>query len=523
MPTLQWIGKEKIINHHHDVPYCVLDHQYGFDERGKTVKPVQSGNMIIEGDNLEALKSLLPKYEGKIRCIYIDPPYNTGKEEWLYTDKVNHPKIEKWFRKVVGKEGEDLSRNDKWLCMMYPRLKLLYKLLAKDGVLFCSIDDYEHANLKVMLDEIFGQTNFINNVVWQRAFSPVNTKKRFSANHDFILCYAKNIQQVKFLLKRTADADNRYANPDNDPRGPWTSGDLSVGPVIREQVYGITTPSGRVVNPPAGYCWRVKKQKYEELLNDRRIWFGENGEGVPRLKRFISEVKEGITPLTVWTHKEVGHNQDAKKEIKELFPESDLPFDTPKPVSLMDRILQLGTNKNSIVLDSFAGSGTTAHAVLNLNKADGGNRKFILIEMETYAETITAERVKRVISGYSDKAGTGGSFDYYVLGKTLFNEENNLNEKIDVEKMREYIWFSETRSPYRNRNSSYLGAFGDTGYYFIYDKEELTTIDYSMLEKHVKTKAERYIIYADNCLLPEHFMQANNIEFKKIPRDITRF
>lgn len=524
MPTLNWIGKEKIISHHLEVPYRVLEHQYGFTEKGQQEEPTGSGNMIIHGDNLEALKALLPKYEGKVNCIYIDPPYNTGKEHWLYTDKVNHPKIEKWFDRIVGREGEDLSRNDKWLCMMYPRMKLLHKLLADDGVFFCSVDDYEQANLKLQLDEIFGAGNFLNNIIWQRAFSPINTKKRFSPNHDFILCYAKNVNAVEFLLKRTQEANDRYANPDNDPRGVWTSGDLSVGPVIGEQVYEIITPGGRSVFPPSGYCWRVKRNKLDELIADNRIWFGEKGDNVPRIKRFISEVKEGITPMTVWTSKEVGHNQDAKQEIKKIFPESSLPFDTPKPLSLIKRILDLRSDKDAIVLDSFSGSGTTAHAVLNLNREDGGKRKFILIEMEDYAETITSERLRRVISGYTNTEGTGGAFDYYELGETLFDEQNNLNAQLDPEKIKEYIWFTETRSSYMPTVFPYyLGMYNDTGYYFIYERDSRTTVDYSLLAEHVKTKAERYVIYADNCLLPEKFMLEHNIEFKKIPRDITRF
>lgn len=531
MPTLNWIGKYKIINHHQEVPYKVLNLEYSFSGNGKTDAAVNSGNLIINGDNLEALKSLLPKYEGKVNCIYIDPPYNTGNESWVYNDNVNSPKIKKWLGKVVGKESEDLTRHDKWLCMMYPRLKLLHKLLAKDGAIFISIDDNEQAHLKIIMDEIFGSGNFVNNIIWQRAYSPVNTKKRFSANHDFILCYTKRIEKVEFALERTDLADSRYTNPDNDLRGEWTSGDLSVGPIVEKQVYPITSPSGRIVYPPKGYCWRVTEEKFFEMIKDNRIWFGEKGENVPRFKRFKTEVKDGITPMTVWTYKEVGHTQDAKKEIKGIFPESDIPFDTPKSIKLMERIVQLGTNKNSIILDSFAGSGTTAHAVLSLNKQDGGNRKFILIEMEDYAETITAERVKRVINGYADKEGTGGSFDYYTLGEPLFDEHNNLNEMVGIDKIREYIWFTETRIPTSalpegegaRTEKVFLGIHNDTSYYFIYEKDNLTTLDYESLAEFVQQKAERYIIYADNCLLPETFMKEKNIEFKKIPRDITRF
>jgi len=585
MPTLNWIGKDKVVSHHQDVPYRVLEHKYGFTaEKGEQTEPTNSGNKIIHGDNLEALKSLLPEYEGKIDCIYIDPPYNTGKEKWRYSDNVNHPKIAKWLDETVGMEGEDLTRHDKWLCMMYPRVKLLHKLLKDDGVFFCSIDDYEHGNLKPMLDEIFGQLNFMSNVIWQRAYSPVNTKKRFSNNHDFIVSYAKNKSLVNLLLPRTEDANDRYANPDNDPRGIWKSSDLSVAPVIEDKLYKITTPSGREVYPPQGRCWVLTEDRYQEFLADNRIWFGENGEAVPSVKKFLSEVKDGMTPMTVWTYEEVGHTQDAKKEIKEIFPKSKLPFETPKPTKLMEKILSLKNNPNAIILDSFAGTASTAHAVLKLNAKDGGNRKFIMVEMEDYADSITAERMKKVIKGYdftgnktsvlksysvnlttlrkadeiieefnqakteekfsevkiesnngnivilgtekiTDKIlGLGGEFDFYELGLPLFDENQNLNEQVGLAKIREYIWFSETRTSFNepNKEPYFLGKKDESAYYFIYEKDRLTTLDYDALEL-IKTKGEQYVIYADNCLLPKEFMANKNIIFKKIPRDITRF
>lgn len=586
MPTLHWIGKDKVINHHMDVPFKTLEHSYGFDNGTQSDKPINSGNKIIHGDNLEALKALLPEYEGKIDCIYIDPPYNTGKEKWRYTDNVNHPKIEKWLNEVVGIEGEDLSRHDKWLCMMYPRLKLLHKLLKDDGLFFCSIDDYEHGNLKPILDEIFGSLNFLNNVIWQRAFSPINTKKRFSSNHDFIISYAKNKSEVSLLLPRNDGANDRYSNPDNDFRGIWTSGDLSVGPVVDDKVYEIITPSGRSVWPPNGYCWRLDKIRFEQFKKENRIWFGENGDTVPRIKRFLSEVKDGMTPMTIWTYDEVGHTQDAKKEIKEIFPDSKLPFETPKPTKLMEKILSLKNNPNAIILDSFAGTASTAHAVLNLNNKDGGNRKFIMVEMEDYAENITAERIKKVIQGYdyngnkrselasysvnltnlkkankiideytkfnenkkysdvtieSTKGnititgtekisgkieGIKGSFDFYELGQPMFKEDGNMNEVVDVEKIRSYIYYTETKTPLQETkhkdNKYFMGKYNDTGYYFNYEKEKETLLDYEFLAT-MKTKAEQYVIYADNCLLTKDYMSKHHIIFKKIPRDITRF
>lgn len=404
MPVLHWIGKDKVVNHVASVPFHVLEHKYNFG--GK------SENKIIHGDNLLALKSLLPEYEGRIKCIYIDPPYNTGNEGWIYNDKVNSPQIKKWLGEVVGREGEDLSRHDKWLCMMYPRLKLLKKLLADDGAIFISIDDNEQANLKLICDEIFGAQNFVANVIWEKKFSPQNDARWLSDSHDFILIYAKDkLKWRPNLLPRTAEMNARYKNPDNDPRGAWTSGDISVKTYSPNTDYPITLPSGRVVNPPVGLCWRLSKEKFNEMVADNRIWFGANGNNVPRIKRFLSEVQGGSVSKTIWLRDEVGDNQDAKREIKNSLSGAEI-FATPKPTRLIEKILRLATDKNSIVLDSFAGSGTTAHAVSNINAQDGGNRKFILVEMEDYAETITAERVRRVIKGYGQIAGTGGNFDF---------------------------------------------------------------------------------------------------------------
>ncbi len=542
MPTLHWIGKDKVINHHLDVSFKVLEHSYGFDNGTQTEKETNSGNKIIHGDNLEALKALLPEYEGKVKCIYIDPPYNTGNESWVYNDNVNDPKIKKWLGKVVGKEAEDLTRHDKWLCMMYPRLKLLHKLLADDGAIFISIDDNEQANLKLVCDEIFGGGNFITNVIWQRAYSPVNLKKTFSQNHDFVVSYCKNnsIFQMN-RLERSEEANDRYKNPDNDPRGLWKSSDLSVGPAVESNIYEIEIPSKKKVLPPQGYSWRLNKDRYQEFLKDNRIWFGPKGDAKPSIKRFLSEVKQGITPMTVWTYQEVGHTQDAKKEIKRLFPESNLPFDTPKSLKLMERIIQLGADKNSIILDSFAGSGTTAQAVLNINSEDGGKRKFICIEMEDYAETITAERVKRVIKGYGTTESTRGSFDFYELGQPMFLEDGNLNEIVGVEKIRQYVYYTETKENLRftnddlrlhqienpkskivNDNKYFLDKKNDTAYYFNYEQDRLTALDHAFLAT-MKTKAEQYVIYADNCLLTKNYMTKHHIIFKKIPRDITKF
>ena len=543
MPTLEWIGKEKVINHHQEVPFRVLDRQYSFDENGQhagekvncaegareaALGRNGSENMIIHGDNLDALKALLPRYEGRVKCIYIDPPYNTGNEGWVYNDNVNDPKIKKWLGEVVGKEGEDLTRHDKWLCMMYPRLKLLQKLLAEDGAIFISIDDTEFYNLRSICNEVFGDHNFIATIIWRKNYSPKGTAKHFSEDHDYILVFGKSADVwLPHKMPRTEKQNKAYKNPDNDPRGPWKSSDLSARNYYSKGVYEIVTPSGRVIEgPPPGSYWRVSKEKFQELDLDHRIWWGKDGNNVPAIKRFLSDVSDGIVPQTYWPYEEVGHTQDAKKEIKAIF-DGDMPFETPKPSRLIERILQIASDPDSIILDSFAGSGTTAHAVLNMNKADGGNRKFILVEMMDYADSITAERAKRVIRGYGEDknavAGTGGSFSYYELGEPLLIGEN-LNEAVAPEKIREYIWFMETKTPYTpaaGDNPYYLGKHNDTGYYFYYEPQRITVLDYDFLAA-VTEKAGGTVIYADRCSIDDDKLSQMGIVFKKIPRDISR-
>lgn len=524
MPTLNWMGKDKVVNHHQEVPYRELEHKFGFRNGEQTSEYTGSGNMIIHGDNLLALKSLLPKYQGKVNCIYIDPPYNTGNEKWVYNDNVNDPHIKKWLGEVVGTEGEDLSRHDKWLCMMYPRLCLLKKLLKDDGVIFISIDDNEQAHLKLLCDEIFGLNNFIGNIIWQKKYTQSNDAKYLSNTHDFILCYAKRKEKFSFnLLERTPEQLQAYKNPDNDIRGVWMSQPIQVKTPSEAYIYEIVTPVGKSFYPPRGRSWQFSKERYEELVKDNRIWFGEDGGNVPRIKKFLSEVKGGVTPRTIWLHEEVGHNDEAKRTIKQIFP--DRVFDTPKPERLIERIIKIASNNNAIILDSFAGSGTTAHAVLNLNK-DGGNRKFILVEMEDYADSITAERVRRVINGYADTEGTGGAFDYYELGAPLFREDGNLNEEVGEDKIREYIFFSETQQnlPEAIPDDKYLlGNLYGTAYYFYYERDSLTTLNQETLRRIVTKKAEQYIIYADTCTLTEEEMSRLCVIFKKIPRDIKLF
>lgn len=404
MSELNFKGKEFVYNHHLTVPHRPL-----VPDADKSIGAARpGGNLIVQGDNLHALKSLLPMYAGKVDCIFIDPPYNTGNEGWCYNDNVNSPMMQAWLQaNPVG--IEDGLRHDKWCAMMWPRLRLLHELLGDAGSLWVTLDDNEIHRARGMLDSIFGEHNFVATCIWHKNYSPKPSAQFFSEDHDYLLIYAKDKATWRpKLLERTQDMDARYANPDQDERGDWKPGDLSARNYYGDGTYPITCPSGRVIKgPPGGNYWRVSEQKFKAMDKDGRIWWGEEGNNIPSIKRFLSEVKEGRVPQTLWEHTEVGHTQDAKKELLSIFDfaTSGDVFVTPKPVALLSRVLDLATTEHSIILDSFAGSGTTAHAVLAANKKDGGERKFILVECEDYADKLTAERVRRVITGY-DFTGT---------------------------------------------------------------------------------------------------------------------
>ena len=397
MPTLTFKGKVFVENHHLAVPYHELT---PVKAKGLSETASLHDNLIVHGDNLAALKALLPTYHRKVKCIVIDPPYNTGNEGWAYNDRVNSPMMQDWLGKVVDRD--DLTRHDKWCCMMLPRLKLLRELLTDDGAIFITIDDNEVHRLRCLMDEVFGEENFLANAIWQKVFSPKNTAKNFSEDHDHVLVYSRHIENwVPNLLERSDQASSRYRNPDDDPRGAWSSSDLTARNYYSQGTYEVESPSGKTFAPSVGNYFRVSPGKFKELDQEGRIWWGAKGSSMPRLKRYLSDVREGVVPQTLWQYADVGHTQEAKKELVSVlnFERSEDVFDTVKPTRLIKRILQIATDKDSIVLDSFAGSGTTAHAVLALNKEDGGNRRFVLIECEKYADSITAERVRRVIKG----------------------------------------------------------------------------------------------------------------------------
>ena len=571
---LEWMGKQKVVNHHNDVPFHVLERKYSFDAKGKHEEDNGSENMIIHGDNLVALKSLLPRYEGRVKCIYIDPPYNTGNENWKYNDNVNDPQIKKWLGEVVGKEGEDFSRHDKWLCMMYPRLKLLHRLLSSGGVIFISIDDNELYPLKMICDEIFGLKNLLANFVW---YNTAHTDKQEDITnvHEYILCYAKD---------RTRVAMNRVVDPATDPNSKILNS-FAENSITKN---GVKNPPSEILLPKGFPCEveSLHKDRHEnieqliaesksnkyitremtkrlemsyparlddmdvadyKLVKQCRVFSGWMNNG--KLKQFIENKfeplqEEGGTELRFYLSKNgviyyrrdgrenhyvqtVLQNVGTTEKNKYMLEDMGIQFDYPKPVELISYLMSMFVRENDVVLDSFAGSATTAHAILGFNK-QGGARKFILVELGDYAEELTAERVKCVIKGYGsdDKKveGTGGDFSFYELGPQLMIG-GVLNEDVPTEKIREYVWYTETKQPIgaTEKGDAYkLGVAFGVAYYFCYEKEKSMTLNRALLKK-IKTKAESYVVYADACTLSQEELEKMHITFKKIPRDVTRF
>ena len=557
MPTLEWIGKDKVVNHHQEVPYRVLERQYSYDGAGQHAEDNGSENMIIHGDNLEALKALLPRYEGKVKCIYIDPPYNTAKsseknKSWVYSDNVDHPKIKAWLNKTVGDEGEDFTRHDKWLCMMYPRLKLLYKLLHHTGIIFISIDDNEVANLRYICDEIFGRKSFIAQLVW-RSDGNFDNQAKIKNCHEYILCYIKKPDLLGLpngIDPNATDKSKIFKDEirntlvKNGPKNPMSTVELPEGfPCALENLViekrntsypyyhqKAVVKQGKLTSPvEVESGWSSKNILLNFISNQFQPVLDSKGQlttfeitktGAIEMIKKRESISHVLSVLL-----NLGSTQNMSNELAVM----GIKFDFPKPTDLIQYLLGFYCQENSIILDSFSGSGTTAHAVLNMNKADSGNRKFILVEMEDYANSITAERVKRVIDGYGEgkKAveGTGGNFSYYELGPVLLLPDGNLNEEVGPQKIREYVYYMETKEPLTAEQPTdepyFMGLCRNTAYYFYYERESVTTLDHAFLAT-IQTKAEGYTIYADLCAIPQETLRKHNITFKKIPRDIAR-
>lgn len=569
MPTLNWIGKEAVVNHDKEVPFRLL----------RKVKSASVGensqNLIVHGDNLEALKALMPFYYGAVKCIYIDPPYNTGNEGWVYNDKVNSPKIKKWLGKVVGGELEDLCRHDKWLCMMYPRLKLIHDLLTEDGLAIIHIDENEVTHLKILMDEIFGENNDLGTIVWDKR-NPKGDSQKVSYQHESIILFAKNIENIRgsFSVKKANASEiikkatslfsklgkaelpedikklsKEYDFPKeflknqtkiftledvNTELQEWLKKQDFTG---GEKAYRFIDSKGKVYRgvsmawpnkqqapedywiplihpvtkkecPVPSRGWRYPSATMNRLLEQGYILFGDDHKKQPERKYLLEEnMSQNLTSLISFG----GSDDSLQKEL-------GYQFENPKPVAFASTILDIFTNKDDIVLDSFAGSGTTAHAVLKLNKADQGNRKFILVEMDdNVAKDITAERVKRTIKKY----GYDDGFEYCELDKPLFNETGHIEETCDFDQFATYIYFTETQTNIDRAkvDKNFIGELNETEYYLIYKEKGKNILDKGFLKKLKKTDTKK-VVYADNCTVDEKILGECNVLFKQIPYEV---
>jgi len=524
MPTLTWLTREHDLKTSRNAPYRLLE-----EVPELSAGAAETGNMLIHGDNLDALKALLPYYAGQVKCIYIDPPYNTRSAFEHYDDNLEH---------------------SQWLAMIYPRLELLRELLSEDGSIWVSIDDNEGHYLKVVMDEVFGRRNFITTVIWRKNYSPKSSARHFSEDHDYVLVYGKNADKwVPNPMPRSEKQDKAYKNPDKDPRGLWKTSDLSARNSYSLGIYSVECPSGRIISgPPKGRYWSISKEKLLALDTDNRIWWGKDGNSTPQLKRFLSDVKQGVVPQTYWPYEDVGHTQDAKKETVILF--GDDVFGTPKPEALIQRILHIATNPGDLVLDSFLGSGTTAAVAHKMG------RRYIGIEMGEHAVTHCVPRLQKVIDGEQGGISTAvgwqgsGGFRFYRLGEAIFDEEGRINKSIRFATLAAHVWFSETKVPWlppsqpppaggrsnvpspsggglgRGILSPLLGIHNNTAYYLLYngilgDKRPdggnvLTSKVLALLPPHDGPK----VIYGETSRFSAERLKLEGITFKQTPYDI---
>jgi site-specific DNA-methyltransferase (adenine-specific)/adenine-specific DNA-methyltransferase len=554
MPTLNWIGKEAVVNHHQHVPFRLLK-----DVPDLACGDPGSGNLIVQGDNLVALKALLPYYAGQVKCIYIDPPYNTGNEGWAYNDNVNSPLIRDWLGKTVGKEAEDLSRHDKWLCMMYPRLALLRQFLTQDGVILVSLDDTELAHLKLILDDIFGKSNALGTIVWNTRNTDNRIKTHLSPDHENVLVYGKS--QDSRIEGRVIDRSD-FKNLDSDPRGPYVTDPLTGKATAEERpnlhAYRMQQPgTSNIWEPDPAHGWITDEAGYRRLLADNRIWWPPNPvTGKPRKKRFLSETKARMPASSFWPE---FRTQSGASDLDEILGERMFAF--PKPVQLVQRLIDYCAPPGSIVLDSFAGSGTTGHAVLQLNAELTAKstvntkkpekipsvlsafsavetvpaRRFILVEMESkVARDITAERVRRVAEGYTNAKGEkvnglGGGFRFCELGEPLFDESGKIRDTVRFADLARHVFFSETGEPLpreRVPNTPFLGACRGVGIYLLYNGilGDKTPNGGNVLTRAVLAQLPAFdgpkVIYCAGCLLCRDRLQAERITIRQTPYEI---
>lgn len=499
MPLLDWLNKADAVRAAQKVPYRLLE---AVPEL--SAGDPNNGNMLIQGDNLQALKALLPLYAGKVKCIYIDPPYNTRSAFTHYDDNLEH---------------------SLWLSMIYPRLELLRELLAEDGSIWVNIDDNEAHYLKVMMDEVLGRKNFVANVLWQKRTSP-DARIHLGSAHDHIIVYSKSIEKTNFYkLGISPEQAKNFKNPDNDPRGAWVSTDFTAQGWRPNQMYKLQAPNGIEYDPPPGRCWGNIESEYRRLLAEGRMWFGKDGTARPRVKNYLSE-NEGISSWTWWTNSEVGHNQEAKKEINAIFGADDA-FDTPKPERLLRRVFEIATIPGDLVLDSFLGSGTTAAVAHKMN------RRYIGIEMGDHAKTHCQPRLKKVIEGEQGGISEavnwqgGGGFHFFRLGETIFNEYGAIHPNVSFTALAAHIWFCETHVPLsKPADSPLLGIQGDTAYYLLYNgilgdrrPQSGNVLTQAVLD-NLPTHNGRKIIYGEASRFGKARLEVENITFKQIPYDL---
>ena len=503
MPVLQWLDRGKHVRAAEAVPYRLLE-----ADDAHSAGDAETPNMLIQGDNLEALKALLPYYAGRVKCIYIDPPYNTRSAFEHYDDNLEH---------------------SQWLGMMFPRLELLRDFLAEDGSIWVSIDDSESHYLKIVMDEIFGRTNFIASNVWQKRYSREN-REAIGDVHEYIFVYGKNpdrFKKVRNLVSLTEQQAKVYRNPNNDPKGRWRPVPMTAqeGHATPEQFYEVETPSGKLHRPPEGRCWGISRRTYDKLLAEGRIYFGRKGDAQPNIIRYLTEVP-GVTPWTWWPSDEVGHTDESKKEIHELFGKVSA-FDSPKPERLMQRVLQIATNPGDLILDTFLGSGTTAAVAHKMN------RRYIGVEMGDHAITHCVPRLQKVIDGepggISESVGWkgGGGFRFYKLGAAIFDTQGRINPEIKFAHLAAHVWFSETHTAlHKQARSALLGRHNGTAYYLLYngilgDKRPdggnvLTARVLNELPKHDGQK----VIFGEACRISASRLKDLNIIFKQTPYDL---
>ncbi len=500
MPFLDWVNKNQAQEASREVPYHLLKQEAVYGDSAE--------NLLIQGDNLLALKALIPFYAGRVKCIFIDPPYNTQSAFTHYDDKLEH---------------------SQWLSMMYPRLVLLRELLAEDGSIWVTIDDNEAHYLKVLMDEVFGRKNFIANMVWQKRTSRENRAAVGSA-HDHILVYAKVTAVNWKEFRNTLPArETGFKNPDNDPSGEWRAIPFTAQGYRKNQMYEIDTPSGKVVTPPRGRCWGATEQSLNQLISEGRVYFGKSGDAQPTIKKYKGE-ESGLVPMTWWTAEEFGDNTAAKREILELFENDDTPFGTPKPENLIERILHIASNSGDVILDSFLGSATTAAV------AHKTGRRYIGIEMGDHARTHCIPRLQKVIEGEQGGISQavnwqgGGGFRFCTLGEAAFDEHGRINVAVKFATLAAYVWHFETGEPSQQTfDQPLLGIHNGTAYYLLYngilgDRRPASgnVLTHAVLQaiNDIFPHAGRKVIYGETTRLGAARLAAENITFKQIPYDV---